>query len=1178
MESSTCSESEQSVAAPPITPASRSSRPSQIIADMRDASGSDAETTDDEIEITGQSFRQASHDDDDEEEEEGKEVQVVRSVSKPPPEPLHRPENGHSTSYRSSNGHNVVADRLVRTPGVANKRPLDVIDLTDERESKVAKPAYITSSASAPNLTRTASHQTTNSSGRQLVSPYQHLHQQYSQQHSHHPQPTRLSVRAQKSLEEEEWFYSNVFLKLSPFERSMAQQVITRLKTLRETYHQRAHRCHIQYENANNRIKGIKAAIAAEQQLQADGSYLELQLQSLSQTAKINWMQKSAIAEELARVQEDLSTLFKGVTRDYTGMRQKYDQRTYRSGMNDAVDNMSVEMARRPQPPSASSSSFRQVPSLFSRNASGVSSPSGSDRYYSDGLQDGGVSKEELEKLIDNVRGEDIPPQERTETPKELKITLLEHQKVGLTWLLKMERTVKGGILADDMGLGKTIQALSLIVANRATTGVKTTFIVAPVSLIRQWERELILKVKDDHRLSILVYHRSADKNLPTTFEQLAKYDVVITTYQSIFRQYKDHFGMKGKNGSSESTPNSSGREDRQKITPLFKGRWFRIILDEAQNIKNKHALTSKACAALDSTYRWCLSGTPMQNNIDELYSLLRFLRIPPYCEEKKFKEISIGLKSRQDHALKQVQALLKAVLLRRTKTSKIDGKPILSLPPKHIELNDNIFDADEESYYRQLETGAAMQMNKYLRANSVSKNYSNILTLLLRLRQACCHPALIERSEQRKSDAAKKERTTGAGLKLVRKLPDRVVQRVISEESFTCPICMDAIDQVEMVLLYPCGHGLCNECSSDFFMNNGGGGDGNTRCPTCRESVDEKEAIDYTIFTMVHVMGMTDVQILDQLKSQLRSAREEAKVRRQVLMKRRMEKYDTMMFADDFDNWPGKIKEDDNLSDLENETKEMSIVPVKNSTPPQADVKLDVNPLDIKPLIGATTTVGHGSGKDDEVDYQSIIEEFGLERLFPSGWVSSTKIDKCIELVETIRRDFPGEKIIIFSQFTTLLDLVEIPFVKKDLNYLRYDGSMTATERNDTIFSFFDKPEVSVLLISLKAGNVGLTLTCASHVIILDPFWNPFVEEQAMDRAHRIGQSRPVFVHRLLIKNTVEDRIMELQHKKKELISAALDESGMKSLGRLNQSELLYLFGLRPDGSRATGDDEIPV
>lgn len=119
----------------------------------------------------------------------------------------------------------------------------------------------------------------------------------------------------------------------------------------------------------------------------------------------------------------------------------------------------------------------------------------------------------------------------------------------------------------------------------------------------------------------------------------------------------------------------------------------------------------------------------------------------------------------------------------------------------------------------------------------------------------------------------------------------------------------------------------------------------------------------------------------------------------------------------------------------------------------------------------------------------------------------------------------------------------------------------MSAEARNDAIMRFTDKPNTKIMLISLKAGNAGLNLVAASRVIILDPFWNPFIELQAVDRAYRIGQQKSVEVHRILIQSTVEDRIIELQRQKKELVDAALDEGASKSVGKLGVQQLAFLF-----------------
>ena len=176
-------------------------------------------------------------------------------------------------------------------------------------------------------------------------------------------------------------------------------------------------------------------------------------------------------------------------------------------------------------------------------------------------------------------------------------------------------------------------------------------------------------------------------------------------------------------------------------------------------------------------------------------------------------------------------------------------------------------------------------------------------------------------------------------------------------------------------------------------------------------------------------------------------------------------------------------------------------------------------------------------------------------------NWQASAKVDKCVELLEDFQNE--GQKTIVFSQFVSLLDLLQVPIEQKGWKCERYDGAMKAEARNEAIVRFTEKPNTRIMLISLKAGNAGLNLVAASRVIILDPFWNPYIEMQAVDRAYRIGQQNPVQVHRILIEGTVEDRIIELQEKKRALVESALDEGASKSLSRLNVGQLAYLFGV---------------
>ncbi len=148
-----------------------------------------------------------------------------------------------------------------------------------------------------------------------------------------------------------------------------------------------------------------------------------------------------------------------------------------------------------------------------------------------------------------------------------------------------------------------------------------------------------------------------------------------------------------------------------------------------------------------------------------------------------------------------------------------------------------------------------------------------------------------------------------------------------------------------------------------------------------------------------------------------------------------------------------------------------------------------------------------------------------------------SAKRDALFELLNPLLDE--GRRVLLFSQFTEMLDLIEIDFLKRKIGYVRLDGS---TRDRKTPVAQFQAGSVPLMLISLKAGGVGLNLTAADTVIHYDPWWNPAVENQATDRAHRIGQDKAVFVYKLVCSNTVEDKILALQERKAELASAIID------------------------------------
>ncbi len=168
----------------------------------------------------------------------------------------------------------------------------------------------------------------------------------------------------------------------------------------------------------------------------------------------------------------------------------------------------------------------------------------------------------------------------------------------------------------------------------------------------------------------------------------------------------------------------------------------------------------------------------------------------------------------------------------------------------------------------------------------------------------------------------------------------------------------------------------------------------------------------------------------------------------------------------------------------------------------------------------------------------------------------SSSKVDALVESLVNAAAD--GHRCLVFSQWTSMLDLIEPALKAADLSFSRLDGS--TSNRGEIVDQFQSPAGPTVLLMSLKAGGTGLTLTAADHVFLVDPWWNPQVEAQAADRVHRIGQDKPVFVYRLVSQGTVEERILQLQDKKRALFEAALD-GGAGAAGGLTRDDLLALF-----------------
>ncbi|KAH6770020.1 Helicase protein with RING/U-box domain-containing protein [Perilla frutescens var. hirtella] len=594
----------------------------------------------------------------------------------------------------------------------------------------------------------------------------------------------------------------------------------------------------------------------------------------------------------------------------------------------------------------------------------------------------------------------------------------------------------RGGILADAMGLGKTVMTIALILARRGrgiqegqqvtadrnseninnrqrnSNSLKKqkggTLIVCPMALLSQWKDELEAHSKSDS-ITIFVHYGGDRTDDPRV---IAEPDVVLTTYGVLTASYK-----------SENVNSIYHRVE-----------WHRVVLDEAHTIKSSKTQAAQAAFALSSHCRWCLTGTPLQNSLEDLFSLLCFLRVEPWCNWAWWnKLIQKPYENGDQRGLKLVKAILRPLMLRRSKESKDkQGRPILVLPPTDVQVIECEQSETEQDFYDALYRRSKVQFDQFVAQGKVLHNYANILELLLRLRQCCNHPFLVmsrgdtaeyadlnklaRRFLQSHSDA-------GCGTGPSRAYVEEVVEGLRSGEHAECPICLESADDP---VLTPCAHRMCRECLLSSWRTPAAG-----VCPICRKVISKSDLI---------------------------------------------------------------------------------------TCPSGGKFRIDVE----------------------------------------KNWKESSKISKLLDCLEKIRSSGSGEKSIVFSQWTSFLDLLEIPLRRRNLGFLRFDGKLAQKQRGKVLHEFAETTEKTILLMSLKAGGVGLNLTAASNVFLMDPWWNPAVEEQAIMRIHRIGQKLTVRVRRFIVKNTVEERMQQVQARKQRMIAGALTDEEVRST-RLEELKMLF-------------------
>ncbi|KAJ7508564.1 DNA repair protein RAD5 [Mycena galericulata] len=630
----------------------------------------------------------------------------------------------------------------------------------------------------------------------------------------------------------------------------------------------------------------------------------------------------------------------------------------------------------------------------------------------------------------------------------------------------KAERKGRGGILAFTIMLAALIHTNCEPDAERpaddpAPTGAKhrqlklntafkkmsrrkaqkapsATLIVAPTSLLSQWEGELLRCCKPG-TLKVLVWHGQNRLDLEDVLDDDdddgdAKIKVIITSYGVLASEH-----AKSEKSSSKS--------------PVFEIEWLRVVLDEAHSCKSRTSKTAKAVYALTARRRWAVTGTPIVNKLEDLYSLLKFLDFRPWSDFSFFRSfITLPFLARDPKAIEIVQIILESILLRREKTMvDVNGKRIVELPQKDVSVEYLEFSSLERKIYNSLFNSAKRDFQRLDAKGLIGKNYTHILAMLMRLRRAVLHPNLVLSSDDERTLPEDGDGTIDVNELIKRFANDEQTGESsggannldIDEADSECPICSDVMESP--MLIPECMHRLCKDCIVSHIASSEEKGQ-EPRCPSCSR---------------------------------------------------------------------GPIKESDLIEVFR---------PPKSSQDPQPSVILRKN------------------------DFRS-----------------STKLEALIQNLRKLREQDPCFRAVVFSQFTSFLDLIQVVLKRECFEQYRFDGSMDVKKRGLALDEFRSptrKPKV--LIVSLKAGGVGLNVA-AEQWFKMDCWWNAATENQAIDRVHRIGQDKTVYVKHFIVSNTIEGRILRIQKRKTAIVKEAFRGSGDRGKGHTDPESienLKIMFG----------------
>ncbi|TYJ56013.1 hypothetical protein B9479_003255 [Cryptococcus floricola] len=640
--------------------------------------------------------------------------------------------------------------------------------------------------------------------------------------------------------------------------------------------------------------------------------------------------------------------------------------------------------------------------------------------------------------------------------------------------------------------------------------------------------------------LRIYIYHGPSRRPDP---KFISEFDIVITSFNTLANEYSKQSGSDTESNTPGETANNSGDDvpDNRKVDTAIKpgevaaaikggkkGRgkgkgmetsplqaidWFRVVLDEAHYIKTASTVASQAACALEADRRVALSGTPIQNKIEDVWALFKFIRISPVDDKDVFmKYIASPCKYGEQIGVARLQLVMRCCTLRRTKESHHeDGSKILNLPPRSERQMWLTLREDERQVYDERASRAKNKLGELKANNETSKIYVNMLQEVLRLRQICNHVdlAMLGPVEEDYDGTIMDYEVAASGIEKHGLTQQRAVAVVCSQkegEGANCVSCgfdfgewfpWIGLGGVEEEKEKPKVKKLTNKPLMTKCLH--------LFCPSCFKNSVYPEYSKRSKTTVARACSCCNTMIrlpsdvIEVLPPDSADASEQA-LGEQVAKRGARKKYVRQ---------PGeKLNLSTKMQFLHDE------------------------------LLRFSKRNPHSAHYDPfAMDGEDDVEEMDAE-----GKPFVTKS-------------------VVFSQWTTMLDRICDMLDETNIRYARLDGTMTREERSKAIDALKYKKNVEVLLVSTRAGGVGLNLTVASRCYLVDPYWNPSVESQAIDRIHRMGQTRPVVAIKLMIKDSIEEKLDKIQKKKADLATLSLKTMTRKELLAQKSEELASLF-----------------